>query len=270
MKTNKAVRALTEGAIMVAFATVLSLINIISLPYGGSVTIASMLPVAIIAYRHGMGWGLLSSLVYAGIQQLLGLSNLIYVTGWQSIVALIMLDYIVAFAVIALAGAFRRAIKNQALSVTLGCLVVCLLRYTCHVVSGATVWAGLSIPTEAALIYSFGYNATYMLPETIILLVVGAYITTNIDFTAKIPFRIVRPDMPKKLGWMAPVAGLIVVVATILDTLLVFSKLQSEDGAFNIQGLAEVNWVLVAAITAIAVLLAASLFAIRSVLAKKS
>ncbi len=270
-QNNKMIKALTEGAVMVALATVLSLIKLIDLPYGGSVTIASMLPVAIIAYRHGRGWGFLTSVVYAGIQQLLGLSSLSYVTGWQSILAVIFLDYIVAFAVIGLAGSFRNCIKNQALAVTLGCFFVSLLRYACHVISGCTVWAGLSIPTEAALIYSFSYNATFMVPETIILLVLAAYITTNIDFTTKTPTRITHPDMPKKLGWMAPAAGLVAVLATVLDTKLVFSELQdAESGAFSIENLVNVNWTLVVAITAIAVLIVSSLLAIRSVLAKKS
>ena len=92
---NKTVRVLVESAVMVALATVLSLIKIVDLPYGGSVTIASMLPVAVIAYRHGILWGLGTGLVYGAIQQLLGLNDLIYVTGWQSVLAVILLDYIV-------------------------------------------------------------------------------------------------------------------------------------------------------------------------------
>ena len=268
---TKAIMALTEGAIMVAFAAVLSLIKIIDLPYGGSVTIASMLPVAVISYRHGLGWGLLSSTVYGAIQQLLGLNTLSYFTTWQSILAVILLDYVVPFAVIGLAGVFRKPIKNQALSLCIGCFMVCLLRYASHTIGGATVWAGLSIPTEAAMIYSLSYNATYMLPETIILLVITAYIATNIDFAGKRPTRIVRPDMPKNLGWMTPVAGLIAVLATVFDTILVFSKLQdAESGEFSITGLASVNWTLVVAITAVALLVVAALLAIRSVLYKKS
>lgn len=71
---------LVECAIMIALATVLSMVKLAELPYGGSITIASMLPIAIIAYRRGMGWGLGSAFVYAVIQQLLGLNSLSYVT----------------------------------------------------------------------------------------------------------------------------------------------------------------------------------------------
>lgn len=131
---------LVECAIMIALATVLSMVKLAELPYGGSITIASMLPIAIIAYRRGMGWGLGSAFVYAVIQQLLGLNSLSYVTTWQSVVAVILLDYIVAFTVVGFAGIFRNAIKSQAAALTLGCVFVSVLRYACHVISGATVW----------------------------------------------------------------------------------------------------------------------------------
>ncbi|MBP5270198.1 MAG: energy-coupled thiamine transporter ThiT, partial [Clostridia bacterium] len=63
-------RVMVESAILIAIATVLSLIKIIQLPYGGSVTIAAMLPIIIISYRHGLGWGIASGLVYGVIRQL--------------------------------------------------------------------------------------------------------------------------------------------------------------------------------------------------------
>ena len=53
---NKKTLALVESAVMIAIATVLSIIKIAELPYGGSITLASMLPIAIIAYRRGTGW----------------------------------------------------------------------------------------------------------------------------------------------------------------------------------------------------------------------
>ena len=64
------IRALTESAIMIAMATILSLFKLYELPWGGSVTLASMLPLVIIGYRHGLKWGMLSSLVYSLLQML--------------------------------------------------------------------------------------------------------------------------------------------------------------------------------------------------------
>ena len=268
---NKTVRALVESAVMVALATVLSLIKIVDLPAGGSVTIASMLPVAVIAYRHGLGWGLGAGLVHGAIQQLLGLSSLSMVTGWQSILAVILLDYIVAFAVIGFAGVFRHTVKNQATALTLGCVLVCVLRYACHVVSGATVWAGLSIPTQAALGYSFIYNATYMVPETIVLVVAALYIGSTVDFRAEMPTRMRREAAAKGTGWLAPVAGLVVTAAVIYDVAAVFSHLQdAESGEFAITQITEVNWLVVVIVTAAAAAVAAVLLGIRSSMRRRS
>ena len=149
MKTTKT-KILTESAIMIALATVLSVMKLADMPYGGSVTIASSLPLAIIAYRYGLKTGLFAGLVHAALQLVLGISSLSYATSWQSAVAIIMLDYILAFTFVGFAGIFRNTIKNQAASLTAGVLLFSVIRYAFHVVAGATVWAGISIPTAAA------------------------------------------------------------------------------------------------------------------------
>lgn len=268
---NKTVRALVESAVMIALATVLSRIEIVDLPYGGSVTIASMLPIAIIAYRHGLGWGLGAGLVHGVIQQLFGLNNLSYVTGWQSVLAVILLDYIVAFAIVGLAGVFRKAVKNQATALMLGCVLICVLRYACHVISGATVWAGLSIPTQAALGYSFIYNATYMVPETIVLVVAALYIGSTIDFRAEMPTRMRREEQKGGTVWLAPAAGLVVTAAVVYDVAAIFSHLQSgETGEFDIRQITEVNWLSVVIVTVVAALIAAVLLGVRSALKRKA
>jgi acyl CoA:acetate/3-ketoacid CoA transferase alpha subunit len=109
-----------------------------------------------------------------------------------------------------------------------------------------------------------------MLPETIILLVVAVYIGTMINFRTAIPTRIKREDTPKNLGWIAPVSGLVAVSAIIADTVLVFQNIQDENGNFVIESLANVNWTLVIAISAIAALISGSLLAIRYALKTKN
>lgn len=268
MSQNKT-KSLVECAIMIALATVLSMIKLAELPYGGSITIASMLPIAIIAYRRGMGWGLGSAFVYGIVQQLLGLNSLSYVTTWQSIVAVILLDYIVAFTVIGFAGIFRNKIENQALGLTLGCVFVSILRYICHVISGATVWAGLSIPTQAALSYSFIYNATYMLPECIILAVTAVYIGSVIDFREEKLKRVVKSDTKAYSPTINVVAGLVAAGAVIYDAVEVFSHLQNaETGEFDITGLAAANWTAFIAVTVSAVVVTVLLLIVNKTLKK--
>lgn len=262
-------KSLVECAIMIALATVLSMIKLAELPYGGSITIASMLPIAIIAYRRGMGWGLGSAFVYGIVQQLLGLNSLSHVTTWQSVVAVILLDYIVAFTVIGFAGIFRNKIENQALGLTLGCVFVSILRYICHVISGATVWAGLSIPTQAALSYSFIYNATYMLPECIILAVTAVYIGSVIDFREEKLKRIVKSDTKAYSPAINVVAGLIAAGAVIYDAVEVFSHLQNaETGEFDITGLAAANWTAFIAVTVSAAVVTVLLLIVNKTLKK--
>ena len=256
-------KKIAEAAVMLAVATVLSLIKILDLPYGGSVTIACMLPVVIIAYRHGVKLGLLTGLVFGIIQQLLGLNTLSYVSTWQSVIAVIMLDYIVAFMVIGLGGVFRK-LPSQANALLFGTIFVCILRYACHVISGATVWAGLSIPTNAALIYSFGYNATYMIPETIVTAVLAYYVGSMIDFRND-QITSIKKSEKEKLPVLKWIGGLLLSAALVFDVRTVFAFLQNEEtGEFDITGLANVSWGVIIAVSAIAIVVAAILFVVSS------
>jgi thiamine transporter len=249
MKQTKT-QTLVECAILIAIATVLSLFKLVDLPYGGSVTAASMLPLVLISYRHGLLRGVTAGLVYGVIQQLLGLNTLAWVTTWQSVVAVIVLDYVVAFGVTGLGGIFKNRIKSQALSLTAGVMLICLLRYGCHVIAGCTVWAGLSIPTSAALIYSIGYNATYMIPETVVLMLAVFYIGVNLDLEKRIPTPTVREKLSVGSSVLVACAGLCVLATLIADTVLIFAKLQNaESGSFDITGLKEVAWGTVGIIT---------------------
>ena len=258
MKRNEKTRKLVESALMIALGTVLSILPIVEMPYGGSVTVASMLPCLLIAYRHGTLWGLGTGAVYAILQQLLGLKNLTYFTTWQSVVAIVLLDYLLAFVVIGLGGIFRKAIPHQAMSLSAGALLACVLRYICHVISGATVWAGLSIPTEAALAYSFGYNATYMIPETIVLVLVAYYLGSVMDFRRELPVRMLQDTGCKEATTLNAIAVLLGVVAAIVDVSLIFANLQNpKSGSFDITMLTakpfvESFWLTVVIVTAVA------------------
>jgi thiamine transporter len=260
MKSTKTVRALVESAMMVALATVLSLLKIIEMPYGGSVTVGSMLPMIILAYRYGLGWGFGSGLVYAALQQLLGLSTLSYVTGWQSVLAVVMLDYIVAFAVVGLGGIFRKLVRSQRTALALGGALVSFLRYVCHVISGCTVWAGLSIPSSAAFIYSLSYNITYMLPEAIILIALSYYLGGMIDFSKDTPTRTVSPATSEGDGALVFLAGLSYLLGGIVDVSLIAPMLQDPDsGEFTFAYIGEVEWLAVIIVTSLAVILGTAL-----------
>ena len=267
-KGKNRVRKLVECAVMIALASALSFFPILKMPYGGSVTFASMLPIILIAYRNGIGWGLGSGFAFAFIQQMLGLDNLSYVSTWQSVLAVIILDYALAFVVLGLGGIFRGKLKNQSVEMVLGTVFVCAIRYLCHVISGATVWAGISIPTKAALIYSIGYNATYMIPEVIVTAVVAYYVASMIDFRKEkigmISASNEKIKLPTSCKVLRIVSTTVAVAATVFDAVAIFSHIQDGDsGEFTFAHMGEVAWTPVIIVSAVAaVILVASCIAI--------
>lgn len=232
---NKTLR-LTESAIMLALGFILSLLKIIDMPFGGSVTVFSMLPVIIIAYRYGTAWGLLVGFTASLLQMLSGLKNLTYGTSAGAVAAIILLDYVVAFAAMGLGGIFRGRIRDQGVSIAAGALAACLVRYICHTVVGCTVWAGVSIPTSDGLLYSMIYNAAYMIPETVIT-VVGAYFAGKIFTLADSRIKPVPMNGAAAKNMAAAVpAALGVVVAFVF----IFAMVQTEEG-FDISAIARTD-----------------------------
>ncbi|MDD4546591.1 MAG: energy-coupled thiamine transporter ThiT [Oscillospiraceae bacterium] len=261
MKSNKSL-LLAESGIMLAFASILSIIEIAKLPFGGSITAFSMLPIIITAYRRGAGWGLFSALAFSLIQMLMGLNNLSYATSTAAVVAIILLDYVAAFTVVGLGGIFRKVFKDQAAGLTAGTIFVCVLRYAIHVIVGYVVWTKISIPESNALIYSFIYNATYMVPETLVTVVASVYFSRVLDIRgesiARAPAREKAPDLAVLFSGLAKS---VLAAALIADIALVFSKIQSGDtGEFEITNIVNVNWPLLAGITIGAILLGGMFF----------
>ena len=168
MKTNLKLRALCEGAIMVAIAQILSYIKLWELPWGGSVVLA-MLPIVLYAVRWGLGSGLIASFAFGVLQFLFDGG---FAIGWQSIIG----DYLVAFGVLGLAG----LVHGKKYGVLTGTLIGCGARFLVHYVVGATIWAeympeeffGMTMTTP--WFYSFLYNGSYMAVNCVITLVVFA------------------------------------------------------------------------------------------------
>ena len=245
--------ALVEAGVMLALATVLSLIPLSKMPFGGSVTLFSMLPIAIYSYRwiKQNSFKVLSSIgvavVYSIIQLLLGLENFSYVNGLFSYAVVAVFDYILAFGVLCLGGIFRgknetfsilfsavssaiaivvftlalmlsgddeaaatlkkfwwiivveaaivlvltvlalifkNKVHKSGIALAAGITLACVLRAISHIISGITVWAGYA-PDGAAVAYSLYYNLSYMIPESVITVVIAVIACAIIDFDAQ-------------------------------------------------------------------------------------
>ena len=198
---NKTIRLVTSS-ILIALASVLSFIVVFKLPYGGSITLLSMLPIMALGYMYGAKWGMLCGVVYGVVQALLGAATSSAFAGLTgvSVLFMIILDYIIAFAVLGLAGVFKNKIKNPVVSISLGCVFAGLLRFSAHFLSGFILWGsyaqyyfgaenmnnsfGYAVlenfnGTALAALYSLIYNASYMLPE-IIITVIGFILISKI------------------------------------------------------------------------------------------
>ena len=166
-KSKLTLRALTEGAIFVALAQVISYLKLFELPQGGSITVG-MLPIFLYCARWGFGPGMLASFVYSLLQLLLDGA---YAWGWQSMLG----DYIVAFTVLGFAGLFHK----QNYGFFTGTVVGSLARFLVHYVVGATVWAEympenfFGMTMHSPWFYSMLYNGSYMLIDMIFCLIIG-------------------------------------------------------------------------------------------------
>ena len=173
-KSHLNLRWLVESALMVAIATVLNeFTKVIPMPLGGGVTICSMLPLVLISFRFGWQRGLASAGVFSVIQLLFGMDNVAYATSTAMAAGIILLDYIVPYTVIGLAGLFRT--KKLETSYILGIVVTFSLRLLCHFITGWWIWDAL-FPNEFGMIapvYSLAYNGCYMLGEMVLSSIVA-------------------------------------------------------------------------------------------------
>ena len=258
MQNTMKTRRLTESALMIAAATILSMTKLLQLPYGGSVTLASMLPIVIIAYRYGTPWGLLTASVYGLIQFALGTKNIgaLPAQSFVYVASMILADYVLAFMVVGFGGVFRKVFKTQVNGLLSGCILAAVLRFVCHVIGGWTVWASFEL-SEAGMIYSISYNTTYMLPELLILVVATFFLGNALDFRGEqiLPLPVKEKNPTARAFGLA--AGAFLAFAAIFDTIHIFKPLQDPDtGRLVTENLAKVDWLLIGIVTAVCVVFA--------------
>ena len=205
--TNKTKR-ITESAMLLAVAIVLELVSkmlIPEMPFGGQVTLVSMLPVVLISYRHGVKWGLVAGVTYAVLEMALGAKTVAaaFQPGYfgDSVMllnAFIMcaLDYFVAYTLLGLGGIFRNRVEKPGKALMLGSIVAIGARYVSHVASGYILFSGWAewyftqegfpawgaqlvsslSPEMLGFTYSLVYNGMYMIPEMIFTAIAALFI----------------------------------------------------------------------------------------------
>lgn len=144
-------KMLATAALCIALSFVLSYIRLWKMPQGGSVTLASMLPVMLFAYMYGFGPGLICGLAYGCLQ--------IIQDPWIVGFVQVMLDYILAFSGLAIVALFRN--WKHYLALPTGVVAATLFRIAMHVFSGVLFFADYAAESgQGVWAYSILYNFT--------------------------------------------------------------------------------------------------------------
>ncbi len=168
---------LTDCAIMVALAFVLSCAKLFEMPMGGSITVASMLPIMLISVKYGSGVGLTTGLVYSFTQiiQAIASANVFpYCENAWTVIICVLFDYILPFTVLGLAGIFHKSklTDNPEANLYIGITAVVFARFLCHFITGVAIWGQWAPDGMGKYLYSFLYNGGYMLVDYLICMTV--------------------------------------------------------------------------------------------------
>ena len=183
-------RAITFAAISIALSFALSYIRILHMPMGGSITFASMLPLMLYSYMFGCKKGLIAGIVYGFLQAIQD--------PWLLHPAQFALDYLVAFMAMALTGCLRNVAslkEKMRTQFTLGAIIAGVMRYISHYFSGVFAFGtfGADYAEEYGIsalanpyFYSFVYQSMYVIPEIVIVIVVGVILLSSANFRKQV------------------------------------------------------------------------------------
>ena len=172
---KKKLKVLTESAVMLALAFALSSAKLFEMPLGGSVTVASMLPIMLISFKWGNKAGLVTAFLYSVTQALQALASgnvFPYCEGIDTLIICILFDYIFPFTILGLAGMLYGKFNNTNVDFIVGASVVVFLRFCSHFLTGVYIWGQWAPDGMGKYLYSFLYNGGFLGVDFAILMVV--------------------------------------------------------------------------------------------------
>ncbi|MBO5262222.1 MAG: energy-coupled thiamine transporter ThiT [Clostridia bacterium] len=178
------VYALCQCGIFIALATILSFLPVIEMPMGGSVTLASMLPILLIGVKFGYKWGLGSATVFMVMQLLQSLIKgnvFVWCTTAGAVIICVLFDYVVPFTILGL-SAFAKPSAGKPISIPKVLVTFSVLifgRFLCHFITGMTIWGQWDDGFWGAFIYSLSYNGSYMGIELVLTVVVAGLLLSS-------------------------------------------------------------------------------------------
>ena len=175
----KKIKKITLGGLMLALAVALSFFGI-KMPFGGSMTLGSMVPIIAISYIFDFKFSLTVGFAYSLLQMVCDFAPP-PVQKFSSFFAVIMIDYIMAFTSLGLAGQISSKIKNTKLRYLSGTAAVVAIRFLCHFISGILIWSFYAPKGQSPLIYSLLYNGGYMGGELILTCIAMYFLSSAIQ-----------------------------------------------------------------------------------------
>ena len=148
-------KQLAFSAVAITLAVVTSIYTLVQLPFGGSITLFRMFFICLIGYLYGPKVGVLTGIAYGFLDLML---EPFVVHPVQ-----LFIDYPIAFGCLGLSGFFSKS----KLGIIKGYILGVFGRYVCHVISGI-IFFYMYAGTQNPMIYSIGYNATYIVPEAVV------------------------------------------------------------------------------------------------------
>jgi thiamine transporter len=158
-------KILTEIAIFSALSAVLYILRPFSLPFGGAITLGSMVPVMWLSLRRGIRIGIIAGVIFGTLALFIDVLSL----GASSVIATplqAVLEYPVASGLLGLTGIFHRKTVNFAIA---GAAISVFLKFLVHYFVGAFVWYYVyAFPAYGQWVYPAIYNGSFLIVEFII------------------------------------------------------------------------------------------------------
>ena len=148
---------LINVALMLALAIVLHQLRLFHMPQGGSITLGAMVPLLFLTYRYDAGIGCLAGFLYGMINLM---QDAFIVHPLQ-----VLFDYPLPYMALAVAAAVPGRLYA-------GAVLAFSARFLCHYISGVVFFGSYAPPDMSPYLYSLVFNATYLVPEAIICLVI--------------------------------------------------------------------------------------------------
>lgn len=160
-KGNRKINAkqMAFSAVAMTMAVVTSIYTVYELPFGGSITLFRMFFICLIGYLYGTKAGIITGVAYGILDFILKPYAITLIQP--------LLDYPIAFGCLGLSGVFSKS-KNGIIK---GYILGVAGRYLCHVLTGIIYFSEYA-GDKNTLIYSLSYNASYIVPEAVMTVVI--------------------------------------------------------------------------------------------------